>query len=94
MRLAFLTHEPYFPPSGGGSAEAIYLIRELVRRGHEVHLFARRGNKVNGKVNPFIYFGRPKFAGWAGEAPIEVKWDLPAPVPQELWAELGVPEVI
>jgi glycosyltransferase involved in cell wall biosynthesis len=39
MRLAFLTHEPYFPPSGGGSAEAIYLIRELVRRGHEVHLF-------------------------------------------------------
>ena len=39
MRLAFLTHEPYFPPSGGGSAEAIYLIRELVRRNHEVHLF-------------------------------------------------------
>ena len=39
MRLAFLTHEPYFPPSGGGSAEAVYLIRELVRRGHEVHLF-------------------------------------------------------
>jgi len=39
MRLAFLTHEPYFPPSGGGSAEAIYLIAELVRRGHEVHLF-------------------------------------------------------
>ena len=39
MRLAFLTHEPYFPPSGGGSAEAIYLIRELVRRNHEIHLF-------------------------------------------------------
>ena len=62
--------------------------------GHEVHLFVRRGNKVNGKVNPFIYFGQPKFAGWAGEAPIEVQWDLQAPVPQELWAELGVPEVI
>ncbi|MCX6869398.1 MAG: glycosyltransferase family 4 protein [Verrucomicrobia bacterium] len=39
MRLAILTHEPFFPPSGGGSAEAIYLIRELVRRNHEVHLF-------------------------------------------------------
>ena len=39
MRLAFLTHEPYFPPSGGGSAEAIYLVAEFVRRGHEVHLF-------------------------------------------------------
>lgn len=39
MRLAFLTHEPFFPPSGGGSAEAIYLVEEFVRRGHEVHLF-------------------------------------------------------
>jgi glycosyltransferase involved in cell wall biosynthesis len=39
MRLAFLTHEPFYPPSGGGSAEAPYLIEEFVRRGHEVHLF-------------------------------------------------------
>src|SRR5882762_8945894 len=42
MRLAFLTHEPFYPPSGGGSAEAIYLVQELVRRGHEVHLFCPR----------------------------------------------------
>lgn len=40
MRLAFLTHEPFHPPSGGGSAEAAYLTRELVGRGHEVHVFA------------------------------------------------------
>ncbi len=40
MRLAFLTHEPFFPPSGGGSAEAVYLVEELRRRGHEVHVFA------------------------------------------------------
>jgi glycosyltransferase involved in cell wall biosynthesis len=39
MRLAFLTHEPFYPPSGGGSAEAVYLVQELVRRNHEVHLF-------------------------------------------------------
>ncbi|MEN9732655.1 MAG: hypothetical protein RLZ45_650 [Verrucomicrobiota bacterium] len=39
MRLAFLTHEPFHPPSGGGSAEAVYLVEEFVRRGHEVHLF-------------------------------------------------------
>lgn len=39
MRLAFLTHEPFYPPSGGGSAEAVYLVEEFVRRGHEVHLF-------------------------------------------------------
>lgn len=39
MRVAFLTHEPFHPPSGGGSAEAVYLIEEFVRRGHSVHLF-------------------------------------------------------
>src|SRR5687767_3602297 len=39
MRVAFLTHEPFFPPSGGGSAEALYLIEEFVGRGYEVHLF-------------------------------------------------------
>jgi glycosyltransferase involved in cell wall biosynthesis len=39
LRIAFLTHEPFFPPSGGGSAEAIYLVGEMVRRGHEVHVF-------------------------------------------------------
>ena len=39
MRLALLTHEPFYPPSGGGSAEANYLVSELVQRGHEVHLF-------------------------------------------------------
>lgn len=39
MRLALLTHEPFYPPSGGGSAEAVYLVREAVRRGHETHVF-------------------------------------------------------
>jgi glycosyltransferase involved in cell wall biosynthesis len=39
VNIAFLTHEPFYPPSGGGSAEAIYLLREMLRRGHEVHLF-------------------------------------------------------
>ena len=37
--IAFLTHEPFFPPSGGGSAEAVYLVEEMVRRGHAVHVF-------------------------------------------------------
>jgi glycosyltransferase involved in cell wall biosynthesis len=42
MRLAFLTHEPFYPPSGGGSAEAVYLVEEAVRRGHETHVFCPR----------------------------------------------------
>lgn len=40
MRVALLTHEPFHPPSGGGSAEAVYLVRELVRRGHTVTVFS------------------------------------------------------
>ncbi|HEX5399646.1 MAG TPA: glycosyltransferase [Verrucomicrobiae bacterium] len=42
LRVAFLTHEPFYPPSGGGSAEAVYLVEEMVRRGHEVHVFCPR----------------------------------------------------
>ncbi len=39
IRIAFLTHEPFYPPSGGGSAEAVYLVEEMSRRGHTVHVF-------------------------------------------------------
>lgn len=39
MRVAFLTHEPFYPPSGGGSAEAVYLVEEMVHRKWEVHVF-------------------------------------------------------
>jgi glycosyltransferase involved in cell wall biosynthesis len=39
LRLAFLTHEPFYPPSGGGSAEVVYLVEEFVQRGHKVHVF-------------------------------------------------------
>jgi glycosyltransferase involved in cell wall biosynthesis len=39
MNIGFLTHEPFYPPSGGGSAEALYLVEEMVARGHSVHLF-------------------------------------------------------
>jgi len=39
LRLGLLTHEPFYPPTGGGSAEAVYLAREFVRRGHAVHVF-------------------------------------------------------
>ena len=39
LRIAFLTHEPFYPPSGGGSAEAVFLVEEMIRRGHSVHVF-------------------------------------------------------
>jgi glycosyltransferase involved in cell wall biosynthesis len=53
MRLAFLTHEPFYPPSGGGSAEAVYLVEEFVRRGHEVHLFCPAINDATAVAKRF-----------------------------------------
>ncbi len=63
MRLAFLTHEPFFPPSGGGSAEAVYLVEELVGRGHEVHVFCPAiadADAVAKRLNIHLH----QFTGW------------------------------
>lgn len=54
LRIAFLTHEPFYPPSGGGSAEAVYLVQEIIRRGHAVHVF---GPKIQDAENIETKFG-------------------------------------
>jgi len=54
LRIAFLTHEPFYPPSGGGSAEAVYLVEEMSRRGHEVHVFCPQ---IAGAENVETKFG-------------------------------------
>ena len=63
LRVAFLTHEPFYPPSGGGSAEAVYLVQEMVRRGHEVHVF---GPQIDDAENVRKKFGvrLHPFAKW------------------------------
>ena len=53
LRIAFLTHEPFYPPSGGGSAEAVYLVEEMVRRGHEVHVFCPQIAEPDGVEKQF-----------------------------------------
>jgi len=63
VKLAFLTHEPFYPPSGGGSAEAVYLVQELVRRNHVVHLFCPRlddGGQIAKQFGIHIY----EFTAW------------------------------
>ncbi|MGP8055720.1 MAG: glycosyltransferase [Limisphaerales bacterium] len=69
IRIAFLTHEPFYPPSGGGSAEAVYLVEEMVRRGHEVHVFcpqiadAERVRKKFGiQFHPFTAWPMDRYA--------------------------------
>jgi glycosyltransferase involved in cell wall biosynthesis len=69
LRLAFLTHEPFYPPSGGGSAEAVYLVEEMVRRGHEVHVFcpqisdaANVGKKFRIRLHQFTKWEMGRYA--------------------------------
>lgn len=69
MRVAFLTHEPFYPPSGGGSAEAVYLVREMRRRGHEVRLICPAIEDVAGverefgiRIHPFETFQMGRYA--------------------------------
>ncbi|HEX3889659.1 MAG TPA: glycosyltransferase, partial [Verrucomicrobiae bacterium] len=53
FRIAFLTHEPFYPPSGGGSAEAVYLVAEMSRRGHVVHVFGPKIPDAENVANKF-----------------------------------------
>ncbi len=69
LRIAFLTHEPFYPPSGGGSAEAVYLVQEMVRRGHEVHVFGPQiddaenvAKKFGVKLQPFTKWPMGRYA--------------------------------
>ena len=69
LRIAFLTHEPFYPPSGGGSAEAVYLVQEMVRRGHEVHVFGPQiddaenvQQKFGVKLHPFTKWRMGRYA--------------------------------
>ena len=63
MRLALLTHEPFYPPSGGGSAEANYLVSQLTQRGHEVHLFCPEFPDLDAVAARFGITAHP-FTGW------------------------------
>ncbi len=63
LRIAFLTHEPFYPPSGGGSAEAVYLVQEMVRRGHEVHVFGPQIPDAEGVAKKFHVTLHP-FTRW------------------------------
>jgi len=69
FRIAFLTHEPFYPPSGGGSAEAVYLVEEMVRRGHEVHVFCPQipeaetvARKFGVHLHPFTAWSMGRYA--------------------------------
>jgi hypothetical protein len=63
-----------------------------VQPGWTVHLFLRKSKLRDGRAAPFRYAGPVKFAGWEGEAPITVQWDITEPVPLQLRELYGVME--
>jgi glycosyltransferase involved in cell wall biosynthesis len=90
MRLALLTHEPFYPPSGGGSAEAVYLVRELVRRGHEIHLFCpafdrwrEMANEFGITVHPFTRWPMGRYSSWRTPKYLLYPWFLTRQVLRE-----------
>ena len=60
--------------------------------GWTVHLFLRKSKLRDGRAAPFRYAGPVRFAGWEGEAPMTVQWDLAEPVPRQLTPLYGVAE--
>jgi len=58
--------------------------------GWSVHLFLRKSKLRDGRAAPFRYAGPVSFAGWEGEAPMTVQWDMAEPVPKHLRALYGV----
>jgi glycosyltransferase involved in cell wall biosynthesis len=67
--IAFLTHEPFYPPSGGGSAEAVFLVQEMARRGHAVHVFGPKisdadvvAKKFGVRLHPFEKWEMGRYA--------------------------------
>jgi glycosyltransferase involved in cell wall biosynthesis len=63
MNIGILTHEPFYPPSGGGSSQAVYLVEEMVRRGHTVHVFAPQRENVTELEKKFCIKIHP-FTAW------------------------------
>jgi len=58
--------------------------------GWTVHLFLRKSKLRDGRAAPFRYAGPVRFAGWEGEAPMTVQWDMAEPVPRHLRALYGM----
>lgn len=55
-----------------------------------VHLFLRKSKLRDGRAAPFRYAGPVRFAGWEGDAPITVQWDLESDVPITLRQLYGI----
>lgn len=57
------------------------------------HLLVRRSSReADNTTAPFVYLGQVRFHSWDSDNPINIRWTLDNPVPQNLRSELKVPE--
>lgn len=65
MRIAFLTHEPFYPSSGGGSIEAIYLVMAMAERGYQVDVYCPEFDEPDSfQEKPWTRVRFIKFTRW------------------------------
>jgi hypothetical protein len=66
-------------------------LRDHAAKGITVHLLIRKQKKLEGRGAPFFYCGSVDFVDWEGDQPITIRWRLPEPVPDSLWATFAPP---
>lgn len=76
---------------GGKVGQAI---RDHVKEGIQVHLFARRSAKDGQETAPFFYCGPLTFQSWEGEKPITVHWSLQQEIPKKTLEHLAGSDLV
>ena len=49
MKIAYITHETFFPPKGGGAVRVLNIAKAFAKKGHRVILFAPYGELYSGE---------------------------------------------
>ncbi|MBY6269733.1 MAG: restriction endonuclease subunit R [Parageobacillus thermoglucosidasius] len=57
-------------------------------RGIHIHLFVRKFDQMHGMTLPFIYLGEVDYVSSYGDKPMNIKWRLHHPVPEDLYIDL------
>ena len=57
-------------------------------RGIHIHLFVRKFDQMHGMTLPFMYLGEVDYVSSYGDKPMNIKWRLHHPVPEDLYIDL------
>lgn len=56
-------------------------------RGKHIHLFVRKFNEMHGMTLPFMYLGEVDYVSSHGDQPMNIKWKLHHPVPEDIFID-------